>query len=194
MLNTFVINLDRCSGCQSCMTTCKYSNNLPLGTFFNRIINVERGSFPNVTQYWVPKACQQCENPACLTVCPTGATYRDEETGLVVVNAATCIGCQACMAACPFDARSLNEEDGTVWKCNLCRVYEGENEEPWCVHNCPCGARFYGDLDDPESTVSQELAKYNEEDIHTLADPDGVEPSVRYILTPRVAAWDETVQ
>lgn len=197
MRMTLVVNLDRCSGCDSCITACKYAHNLPLGAFYNRVQSVERGQFPNTTQYWLPRACQQCENAPCQSVCPTGATYRDPATNAVLIDREECIGCGLCLDACPYDARSLSEATGIAWKCDLCDcATDGATEEgavPVCVHNCPCGARFFGDLDDPDSDVSRELAKYGEDAIHTLPDGVGASPTTRYILSPNIASWSEDV-
>ena len=209
MRYTLVVNLDRCSGCDSCITACKYAHNLPLGAFYNRIQSVERGAFPHPTQYWLPRACQQCENAACQQVCPTGATYRDSETNAVLVRREECIGCGLCVTACPYGARSLNEAAGIAWKCDLCDcatagsgkgdaavdgARAGEDRSvPVCVHNCPCGARFFGDIDDPESDATRELARYGAEAVHTLPDPSGAAPTTHYILSPSVAAWAEDV-
>ena len=79
-------------------------------------------------------------------------------------------------------------------KCTLCQhLTANGSAEPACVHNCPGGARFYGDLDDPNSSVSRELAKYGDDCIHSLAAPEGEEPLTRYILSPSVASWKELV-
>ena len=195
MRNTLVLNLDRCSGCDSCITTCKFENNLPLGEFYNRIISVGPfGSFPDVEQYWLPVQCQQCENPQCVMVCPTGASYRDPDTNVVLIDKGSCIGCQYCIMACPYGVRSVNEATGVAQKCTLCSQLTATGEgEPPCVHNCATGGRLFGDLDDPNSRVSQELAKYSEECIHTLPDPNNSKPTTRYILSPEIATWKELV-
>ena len=95
MRKGLLINLDRCSGCDSCIVACKLENDLPLGHFYNKVIAVgPTGTFPNVEKYWLPSQCQQCENPACVHVCPTAASYRDPETGMVLIDKEKCIGCQ----------------------------------------------------------------------------------------------------
>lgn len=192
MARTLVINLDRCSGCESCVTTCKYENGLPLGEYYGRVVPVESGTFPNTEQYWLPVQCQQCENPQCIAVCPTGAAYRDKTTGVVLVDGGKCIGCQYCVYACPWGVRSFSKEHGVAQKCTLCSQLTGDgSDDPVCVHNCPCGARFFGDTDDPESPASQELARYGEDCIHTLSDPKDSKPTCTYILSPGVASWKE---
>ena len=94
MKNTLVIDLDRCSGCDSCVAACKMENQMNLGVVRNHVSAIgPTGTFPDIEMYWLPMQCQQCENPGCIEVCPTGASYRDEETGIVLVNAEDCIGC-----------------------------------------------------------------------------------------------------
>ena len=107
MKNTLVIDLDRCSGCDSCVAACKMENQMNLGVVRNHVSAIgPTGTFPDIEMYWLPMQCQQCENPGCIEVCPTGASYRDEETGIVLVNAEDCIGCESCLTGCPYGVRA----------------------------------------------------------------------------------------
>lgn len=103
-----VINLDRCTGCDSCIVSCKFENSLPLGVYYNRVLAVgPTGTYPDIERYNLPVQCQQCEHARCIEVCPTGASYRDTETGVVLVNRDDCIGCRtACTPARTACARS----------------------------------------------------------------------------------------
>ena len=174
------INKTRCIGCQTCAHACKMQNNVPSGMRWNRVLtegcDVEDGAlgeFPNLSRGYLPVACQHCENPACLRVCPTGATYKDDK-GRVEVDYEKCIGCRMCMAACPYNARVFNWNDpkrepdfnygdkdvpvrgkGVVEKCTLCKERTDRGEEPMCVKCCPVKARTFGDLDDPNSEISK---------------------------------------
>ena len=193
--NCLVVNLDRCSGCDGCVVACKMENKINLGEYWNRVVTVgPSGTWPDIEMYWLPVQCQQCENPSCVHVCPTGASYKDPDTGVVLVDKSKCIGCKYCMMACPYGVRSFNEEEKVVEKCTLCshRTADGSGL-PNCVVCCATGARFYGDLDDPNSDVSKELAKYSDDCIHTLPDSAGTVPATRYILSPKIAAWKELV-
>lgn len=121
MRNCLVVDLDRCTGCDTCVVSCKYENGLDLVVCWNRVGVVgPTGDFPDVEQYYLPVQCQQCENPQCVKVCPTGASYRDEKTGVVLIDKSKCIGCQYCMMACPYDVRIYREDAHVVEKCTLC--------------------------------------------------------------------------
>lgn len=193
MRKCLVIDLDRCTGCDSCVVACKLENNIALGEYWNRVLTVgPTGDFPNMELYWLPAQCQQCENPQCAHVCPTGASYRDPETGVVLVDKSKCIGCQYCMMACPYGVRSFNEKEKVVEKCTLCSHLTADGKgEPACVHNCCAGARFFGDLDDPESIVSKKIAEAGTENVHHLPDPGNSKPATAYILHSSVATWKE---
>lgn len=191
MAKGLLINLDRCHGCDSCIVACKLENGLELGSFYNRVAAVgPTGTYPNVQKYWLPVQCQQCENPHCVEVCPTGASYRDEKTGYVLIDKSKCIGCHYCLYACPYGVRDFNEKGGYAQKCTLCAQITADGSDvPVCVHNCPAGARLFGDYDDPQSDVCKEMDRYGDECVHTLPDCGGAHPLTRYILSPSIAEW-----
>lgn len=189
--NCLVVNLDRCSGCETCIVSCKFENNLGLGDFWCRVLAAgPYGEFPHIEGYYLPVMCQQCENPACVAVCPTGASYRDEKTGVVLVDHDKCIGCKYCLYACPYGVRSMSKKTGVAQKCTLCSQLTADGTGiPKCASDCPAGARFFGDLDDPNSAASKELAKYSADCIHTLKDPGNAHPRTKYILSPSICEW-----
>ena len=120
-------------------------------------------SHPAMTLHF-PRSCLHCEQPACVTVCPTGASYKRAEDGIVLVDEDKCIGCKLCSWACPYGAREYSAVEGVMKKCTLCidRIYN-ENlpeaeRQPACVQACPTRARHFGDLADPESHVSRLVA------------------------------------
>lgn len=194
--NCLVINVDRCIGCWSCEVACKMENNVALGERWNKVVQVEPyGSQDDLSTFWLPVMCQQCEGSPCVSVCPTGASYRDPETGMVLVDKSKCIGCKYCMIACPYGVRSWNKAEQVVEKCTLCKHLTDAGEQPACVKNCCGKARFYGDLDDPASEVSQELTRYSEGDIHYLPDV-GNGPLSAYIFSEKYGQWraDDLVQ
>ena len=209
-----VIDLDTCVGCHACAVACKQWNDggaagplpdvdaygaEPDGVWFNRVhsYSVDRkgpcGGEPAndfaMTPMTVhfPRSCLHCETPACVTVCPTGASYKRAEDGIVLVDAEKCIGCQLCAWACPYGAREVGPVRGTMQKCTLCvdRIYDerlpAREREPACVQACPTRARHFGDLGDSDSAVSQLVA---ERGGYALAPELGYAPVNRY-LPPR---------
>lgn len=112
-----------------------------------------------------PRSCLHCETPACVTVCPTGASYKRAEDGIVLVDEDKCIGCKLCSWACPYGAREYSTVDGVMKKCTLCvdRIYNQHlpeaERQPACVQACPTRARHFGDLGDPDSDVSKLVAE-----------------------------------
>lgn len=176
-----IIDLDRCIGCHSCTAACMQENNVALGRFYTKVLDVgPTGSFPHVEQYSLPVKCQHCENPACVSVCPTQASYRRED-GIVLVNHDRCIGCQYCVIACPYGVRSFNEQSGVIEKCTLCAHLVDEGSKPACVEICPGQARLFGDTDDPASDAAKALAAAGDS-LHRFADV-GNKPGEAFILT-----------
>ena len=149
------VDLHRCIGCNTCSIACKMQNNVPDGMLWNRVLTegVEMfddavGVYPNLSRTYLPVACQHCENPACMKVCPTGATYKDEQ-GRVEIDYDRCIGCRMCMGACPYNARVFNWNEpvratgfhygdadvpvrprGVAEKCSLCKERTDRGDEP----------------------------------------------------------------
>ena len=197
-----VIDLDVCVGCHACATACKEWNSAghsaPLpdfnpygadswGVWFNRVHSFEEGSGDTARTVHFPRSCLHCAEPACVTVCPTGASYKRAEDGIVLVNADICIGCKLCSWACPYGAREFDEDQGVMKKCTLCidRIYNDNLAEteriPACVMVCPTSARHFGDLGDPNSAVSEMVAKRGGKD---LMPELGYRPVNKY-LPPR---------
>ncbi len=138
---------------------------------------------------YFPRSCLHCENAHCVTVCPTGASYKRTEDGIVLVDEDMCIGCGLCAWACPYGAREMDAAEGVMKKCTLCidRIYNENLPEaervPACVAACPAHARHFGDLGDPDSAVSQLVAERGGRDLM----PDlGYQPTNKY-LPPRPA-------
>lgn len=157
MQYAIITDLNRCVGCLSCSVACKSANEVPIGTFWNKVLRVgpfpteEGGTFDKSAMYFLPVTCQHCVNPPCIDVCPTGATTKLDD-GTVVIDEDTCIGCQACMTACPYGVRFFNEELSVVQKCTLCHDKLEKDELPQCVQQCCARARFFGDVDEGYDT------------------------------------------
>ena len=160
-----VIDTTRCMGCQTCVVSCKISNNVPAGLVWNRVVSHDgdtvyrpTGTFPNAKLVFRPELCNHCANPACVAACPTGAMHKREDNGVVLVDAEACIGCGSCVAACPYGMPVLDEEAGVSTKCTLCYDRLDAGLRPWCAQACPGEARIVGDLADPESEINQFIA------------------------------------
>ena len=187
-----VVDLDRCIGCHSCEIACKNENEVVLGSYWNKVLHRGPvGTWPDLEEYYLPTHCMQCENAPCVNVCPTGASYRDPETNIVLVDKSKCIGCKYCMMACPYGVRSWNVKENVVEKCTLCQQLTSAGEPPACVGACCAAARYYGDFDDPESDVSKALAAAGEENVHRMPDFGGNNPMAAYILSEKIATWRE---
>lgn len=187
-----VIDLDRCIGCRGCEVACKQENGVVLGSAWNKVRTVgPSGKYPDVEMYFFPAVCQQCREPQCVKVCPTGASYKRSEDGIVLVDKEKCIGCRYCMMACPYGVRSFNKEMRVVEKCTLCIQLQEAGEKPACVKNCPGKARLFGDIDDPDSDVSVAIKNAGGDSVHALPDV-GNQPSGRYILHRKTAVWKES--
>jgi Fe-S-cluster-containing dehydrogenase component len=198
-----VIDLDTCVGCQGCVTACKEWNAgghmAPLtdinpygggadGVWFNRVHTYEQATDLGSRTVHFPRSCLHCAEPACVTVCPTGASYKRTSDGIVLVDEAKCIGCKLCAWACPYGAREFDADVGVMKKCTLCidRIYNEnlpeEDRVPACVAACPTGARHFGDLGDPDSAVSQLVEERGGVD---LMPELGYRPTNKY-LPPRI--------
>ena len=127
--------------------------------------------------FFVPKLCNQCEHPACVQVCPVGATYRTKD-GVVLIDHRYCIGCQYCVQACPYGARYFNESKGVSDKCTWCYHRITKGLQPACVEVCPVGARVFGDMKDKQSPMSQ-FVRNNR--TRVLKPETGNAPNVYYV-------------
>ena len=180
-----IVNVDRCAGCFACAVACKEENQVAPGIFWEKIKRDENVR-DNVIN-WFRMSCMHCDDPACMKVCPMKAIHKGPH-GEVLVDQQKCIGCKMCMAACPYGARSYNPEAKVVEKCTLCHHLQEVGDQPACVKVCCAKARFFGDVDAPESDVSTVLAAAGTENVHSMPD-SGNHPPVRYILHKKTGEW-----
>lgn len=185
------LDISRCIGCRRCVYGCVEENNLSHDPqvhwiqvlemqkekgvdFMHSDLYYDHETVPHDGHFYLPVACQQCENPPCVKTCPVKATWKERD-GMVVVDYNWCIGCRCCMAACPYGARHFNwgkpripaqdiktdvhylgnrpQYKGMVGKCTFCIQRVRQGLYPKCVEVCPVGARKFGNLLDPDSEI-----------------------------------------
>jgi anaerobic dimethyl sulfoxide reductase subunit B (iron-sulfur subunit) len=154
----FYHDSDICIGCNCCVIACKDKNDLPVGEKFRRVIDyagcdwkIDDQGISEPTGYFaysVSMACMHCASPACVGVCPTHALTKDKDTGIVSGNPDVCIGCGYCVMACPFGAPFISKETKTSRKCDLCKDFLAQGEDPACVGACPMRCLIHGDIND----------------------------------------------
>jgi Fe-S-cluster-containing dehydrogenase component len=148
------------------------------------------GEFPGTETVHFPKSCLHCEDPPCVPVCPTGASHKRAEDGIVLVDYDKCIGCKYCSWACPYGAREIDEQQKVMKKCTLCvdRIYDAKLPEaerkPACVLACPTSARIFGDIHDPGSDASRAI---REQGGYALMPEWGTQPANHYLPRRRTA-------
>ena len=187
-----LIDLSLCIGCNACAVACRLENQPPRGCFNTWIESwdVER-SDGYTARVNIPKQCNHCDNPSCVSVCPTGASYKAED-GTVQIDESKCSGCKYCMAACPYGARYSIPDTGVVGKCTYCAHRTENGLLPACVSTCVTSARLFGDLNDPESDISKAIAERGGADY--LHSDLGQEPTLCYFgleeaqAAPRLSA------
>ena len=135
----------RCNGCNICARACRKTNHVPAQGSRLSIAHIPVTDNDNETQYhFFRQSCQHCEDAPCIDVCPTGASWRDEQ-GIVRVEKSQCIGCSYCIGACPYQVRYLNPVTKVADKCDFCaesRLAKGF--PPICVSACPEHALIFG--------------------------------------------------
>ena len=187
----YALDISRCIGCRRCVYGCVEENNQSRRPQIHWITvlemekekgvdlhhstpNYDPATVPRPDKFYFPVACQQCERPPCVKVCPVKATWKDPD-GIVVIDYDWCVGCRCCMTACPYGARHFNwtapglpanevnpeteylgnrpRPQGVVEKCTFCIQRVRKGLYPKCVEVCPVGARKFGNLLDPQSEI-----------------------------------------
>jgi Fe-S-cluster-containing dehydrogenase component len=208
-----VVDASKCpEGCTDCITACHNGHNVPEIENHNHEIKWIwkedfKHSFTMQENEHLPKKvkeqssmvlCNHCDNPPCVRVCPTKATFKRKEDGIVLMDFHRCIGCRFCMAACPYGSRSFNfveprlhlpkpvpspdyptRTKGVVEKCNFCAEQLAIGKLPLCVRSCKEKALTFGDLTDPHSGVREIL-----EDRYAIRRKPslGTGPNIYYVI------------
>ncbi len=203
----FLVDTRKCVGCGFCVKACKNENEIPYNapvsrTWVERYIVTKDGQTladsphegrngfidPRIQgkeippeqiskAFFVPKLCNQCENPACVQVCPVGATYQTKD-GVVLVDRKWCIGCGYCIMACPYGVRFFHPVHKVAEKCTFCYHRISKGLETACVTACPFGARRIGNLKDQDDPVTQVIMN---DRVAVLKDEYGTKPQVFYV-------------
>lgn len=203
----FLVDTYKCIGCGFCVKGCKKENEIsydaPVSrTWVERYVvkkdgktlidspNAGRDGFTNTEvegekvdpkdiskAFFVPKLCNQCENPPCVQVCPVGATYQLKE-GVVLIDRKWCIGCGYCLASCPYGARFFNPVLKVAEKCNFCYHRIKKGLKTACVDACPTQARQIGNIKDPDDPVAKIISASR---VAVLKDEYGTDPQVYYL-------------
>jgi len=193
--------------CTKCIAACHQAHNVPAlpdprhevrwiwKAPFERALPNQADEYSTLRTAPVMVLCNHCDNPPCVRVCPTQATWKRDD-GIVAMDYHRCIGCRYCMAACPYGARSFNWQDprpyiravnpdfptrtkGVVEKCNFCAERLAAGRPPACVEACPDKALVFGNLADPHSPLRELLAARR----HVRRKPElGTRPQVFYIV------------
>lgn len=177
----FYIDLVKCTGCKTCVIACKDAHSLSVGTNYRKVIEFVEGNWKKDANgawvqddrgYYVPIACNECADPACVKVCPTKAHFKRESDGIVLIDEKKCIGCGACAKACPYGAPVLNETAHKMHKCDACVDRLAQGLLPICVEACPQRAIEFGE-------ISELRKKYGENaDIAPLPSSNTTKPSL----------------
>ncbi len=180
---SMVMRQNLCIDCQRCMDACVETNHVPEYGYRTIILEQKRSIGPTAQEtIFIPVLCNQCNEPPCVRVCPTVATYKDKTNGIIRMDDKKCIGCKTCMAACPYNARYFDEEKRAVDKCDFCfasRLSKGVMITA-CAEACPAHVRVFGDLSDPASEVYK-LVHRPETVLWVLRPETGALPNVFYM-------------
>jgi Fe-S-cluster-containing dehydrogenase component len=201
-----VLDLSRCRNARKCVAACQGAHHLrPYEYHINTLVMQESTNTP---AYYMPKTCQHCDNPPCVSVCPVDATFKRQD-GIVLIDNERCIGCRFCMAACPYSARMFHwqeplvaegdkekeynielnvpQKKGTISKCLFSADRLREDTLPYCVSACPNGVFYFGDENEnavtngttKETVLLSELLEKN--GAYRLLAELGTKPRVYYL-------------
>ena len=191
-----IVDLNRCTGCMTCVLACKEENGTGPGIWWNRILEIENETLDHIT--YVRYACMHCDQPPCVDACPEGAISKRPD-GIVLIDQEKCKAHRECAKACPYGVIEINPDHdyfpgkkgenkgtapahqnhrpGKASKCTLCAHRIDAGKEPACVAGCPSRAMIFGDLDDPASPIREKLWKSE-----ALLPEEHAHPTTFYVI------------
>jgi Fe-S-cluster-containing dehydrogenase component len=143
---SFIVDVNKCTGCHACAMACTIENNLPVDRSWRNMITFNELHVPGIELLHLSLACNHCADAPCMAQCPADAYYRDEPTDAVLINADACVGCQYCAWVCPYDAPKYDDALGVMTKCTFCVDRQHQGLAPACTDACPTGALDWGEL------------------------------------------------
>jgi Fe-S-cluster-containing dehydrogenase component len=190
MGKVMLIDLAICNGCHNCQISCKDEHvgndwtpiakpQPDTGQFWNKVINLERGTVPKVQVTYHHSICQHCEDAPCISACNAAAIYRRED-GIVIIDPEKCRGNQLCIEACPYEnVIYFNDDLNIAQKCTFCaHLLDRGWTETRCSDACPTGAFTFGD--DSEPAIKEKMAAAS------LLKPElPTRPRVYYLNLPK---------
>jgi len=178
-MKTVFVNVAKCIGCRHCEIACAKAHSTLKDML--AVLNDDPRPQPRINVglgidfMTFPNRCRHCDPAPCRQVCPTGAIYRDEQLGSIIVDEARCISCGMCAMVCPFSAitfhRSQGRETAVSHKCDDCIDRQKSGEEPACVEACKTGALVFGEINAVIGGLEKDIV------MEITRDVKGMEPT-----------------
>lgn len=152
-----------CVACRRCALACAVEHSASRDLFLSMLETPVPEPRVEIREYRglnVPLECRHCENPQCAMVCPTGALYRIDQAGSVVLARERCVGCRSCTLACHFGVPRMQADGRAAQKCDQCHERLARGEPPACTAACPTGALVFVREDElrPVKTLIERFA------------------------------------
>jgi DMSO reductase iron-sulfur subunit len=175
----FYVDIDRCIGCMACSMACKNENQTDVDIHWRDVLPLTEEFFPLTDRAFLTVACNHCEKPECLRVCPTESYTKRADDGVVIHHPETCIGCRMCVYGCPYGVPKFNGRTKKVEKCDFCAHRLAEGQNPACVDACPVQALLM--IEDVRTFEKPRMTSSG----YGFPEVVGINPAIR-IMGPKV--------